>query len=220
MSEFLEKMKSEFDFKIKNVFQEDLGFRKTRILNQAVLAASGNRLVFLDGDCVPHKELLAEYNEKLTPSTVAIGRRCYLNKRITKKILYSKDLSILSFLSILLNAGRLKNAFYMPWMSDKLNSSRKIIGCNWAIYKQNLLDINGYDEDYNRPGRGEDFDIDWRLRKHGLTINNIKHRVITYHLFHQSNHDKNDAIAMEDLMQKKIVEGNVFCKNGIIKNNI
>lgn len=217
MVDFLERVKSQFDFKIKHVSQEDIGFRKTRILNLAIQAAAGNILVFLDGDCVPHKKLLARYNELLTPSTVAIGRRCYLNEKITKKLLSSQDPSVLSSLSILFNTRRLKHAFYIPWMRDKLNTSRKIIGCNWAVYKQSLLDINGYDEDYNRPGRGEDFDVDWRLRKSGLIINNIKHKVITYHLFHHSNHDINDAISMENLMQKKISEGSVFCKNGIIK---
>lgn len=218
VSDFLAEMRTGFDFPIKHVFQEDIGFRKTKILNKALSAASGEKLVFLDGDCLPHKRLLEEYDKALTPSIVVIGRRCYLNQKITNKLLTSKDLNKLSPLALIFNADRLKHAFYLPQLKDKKNTNRRIIGCNWAVYKQDLLNINGFDEDYNRPGRGEDFDVDWRFRKNGLTINNIKHKVITYHLFHPSNHDKSDAIAMEELMQQKIEEGFIFCRNGISKS--
>ncbi len=35
------------------VWHEDTGFRKTKILNQAVVDSKSDYLVFLDGDCVP-----------------------------------------------------------------------------------------------------------------------------------------------------------------------
>ncbi len=40
--------------RVAHLWQEDLGFRKTRILNKAILATDANYLVFMDvvsGDC-------------------------------------------------------------------------------------------------------------------------------------------------------------------------
>lgn len=48
-------------FPIQHFWQENQGFRKCRILNQAIRAAVGETLIFLDGDCVPHKEFVAQH---------------------------------------------------------------------------------------------------------------------------------------------------------------
>src|SRR3990167_2945779 len=45
-------------FSIKHLWQENKGFRKCRILNQAIAASRGEVLVFLDGDCVPHRDYI------------------------------------------------------------------------------------------------------------------------------------------------------------------
>jgi len=43
---------------VKHVWQPHEGFRKTIILNQTLVAATGDYLVFTDGDCVPIRDLL------------------------------------------------------------------------------------------------------------------------------------------------------------------
>ena len=42
---------------LRHLWQPNLGFRKTLILNQSVAAAKGDYIVLLDGDCVPHAEI-------------------------------------------------------------------------------------------------------------------------------------------------------------------
>ena len=43
--------------------QEDQGFRKSRILNQAIAHADGEYLVFLDGDCIASPDYLKRHLE-------------------------------------------------------------------------------------------------------------------------------------------------------------
>jgi len=215
--EFINDMRKRFSFPIKHVSQEDQGFRKTKILNKAVMAASGEYLVFLDGDCVPHRKLLQSYLKNLTPDTVCLGRRTYLNDKLTQKILSEKSIKSLNLLNVLFNYHeQIEHAIYIPFL-EKTNSTRLIMGNNWAAPRQSILDINGFDEDYTEPGRGEDFDVDWRLRRKGLNFRNIKHQVITYHLRHPECHTPEGTRRMKELMEKKKKAGHIQCLNGINK---
>lgn len=214
--DFIEEARQRFQFEIKHVSQEDIGFRKTRILNQALLAASHEYLVFLDGDCVPHQKLLESYLKYLNPNTVCLGRRCYLSKSFTQKLYRKRNIKDINILNVILHGRHLDHAFYIK--NSKLgNPNRKIVGCNWAVWKQNLIDINGFDEDYIHPGVGEDHDVDWRLRLQNITFLNIKREVIVYHLYHDSNYTQDITDYVNAQKEKKMKEGYIVCKNGINK---
>lgn len=43
---------------ISHIWQEDKGFRKNAILNKAVQSSSTNHLIFINMDCIPHKEFI------------------------------------------------------------------------------------------------------------------------------------------------------------------
>ena len=48
-------------FQIKHVWHEDKGFRKNKILNRAVAASNSDYLIFVDGDCIPHKKFVEDH---------------------------------------------------------------------------------------------------------------------------------------------------------------
>ena len=50
--DFIEDLFPKMDFKVKHIYQKDLGFRKTRALNNAVREAKGEVLLFLDQDII------------------------------------------------------------------------------------------------------------------------------------------------------------------------
>ena len=59
--ELIENIKVLHPISITHLWQEDRGFRKTQILNQAIAAAHGNYLVFLDGDCIVQPDFVARH---------------------------------------------------------------------------------------------------------------------------------------------------------------
>lgn len=191
-------------------------------LNKSVLASEGDYLIFLDGDCIPHRKLVESYLKYLTPDTICVGRRCLLGKSLTQKLYQTKNLNLLSVFNVLKCSTRKTHAFYIPPFILKPYTFKRdhsaICGCNWAIYKQNILNINGYDEDYVLASVGEDTDIEWRLRaSKEFHFINIKFQTIIYHLDHPLNYSKVEIENGLEKMNKKIKEGAFFCKNGINK---
>lgn len=207
------------NYTIKHVSQEDIGFRKTRILNSAIRNADGEQLVFIDGDCVPHRHFLKEYSKAITEKHFCYGRRVFCSEKHTGIMLGSHSIQKCNTLTAFIFGGRSIGAgIYLPLKLSRDKQHRRILGCNWGVTKRNIMEVNGFDEDYNRAGVGEDFDIDWRLKKNGLKVRSMKGRAVVFHLYHKANYYPADTEYVEKLMSEKKLAGKAFCLNGIIKN--
>lgn len=211
---FLEEARKKYFFPIKHVSQEDKGFRRCRILNKALLVCKGEKIVFLDGDCIPHKHFLKEYNIAINNNVFCCGRRVNLNIQFSQYLKKEKKIKCLNTFSAIMNSrnNTWKRAIYeFPSLFTK---SIGIMGCNWGITKSNFLKVNGFDEDFEGYG-ADDSDINWRLLAISLVSYSIKCKAVVYHLYHKEN--STDMSECFKLLQKKQQLGNYFCKNGIEK---
>jgi GT2 family glycosyltransferase len=214
--EFLSRVRSLHEYNILHVFHEDKGFRKTRILNMAVKSANGGKIVFIDGDCIPHRHFLKEYDKAITDAVFCYGRRVFLSKKHTDILLDKMSVKKVNTFMAFIYGGKSTGAgLYMPFKKNIDKQHRRILGCNWGILKKNILAVNGFDEDYNRAGVGEDFDIDWRLKKVGMKVRSMKGKAIIFHLFHKANYNPSDTEFVEKLLAEKKLSGNAFCVNGM-----
>ena len=73
-----------------------------------------------------------------------------------------------------------------------------------SFWKDDLWDVNGFDEQYTGWGR-EDSDIVQRMLNSGKTKYKLKFRAIQYHLFHRSV-SKNTLKKNDDILHKTISE--------------
>ena len=217
--------KSDFDFlvnqnlkhKIKHVFQsEDTGFRKNAALNKALAISEGNHLVFIDGDCIPHHHFLKAYSGHLTDENICFGRRVMISPKLTSALYHTGDLGLLNFTHIFFSGSkRLKYMIYLPFIIQK--REKGIWGHNWGVAKKHLLDINGFDEDYQTAGVGEDVDVEWRLLSRGLKLYSIRFAAIQFHLHHKENYNNDDVQTGKKMLLQKQKDGFIRCKNGLIK---
>lgn len=213
---FIAAYQTKVSFPLKLVQQEDKGFRKNRILNEAVSQASGETLIFFDGDCIPHKECIKEHYLNTTEKGILSGRRVMLSKRMSERLLNTHSFTSLSYFDLLFSGSKhIEESVYLPYSWIPKKKKRGLLGCNFSIRKNALLEINGFDEDYEKAGVGEDSDIEWRLLKLGYTIVPIKFKAIVYHLYHDSNYDESDVRFNTVIMNKKIEAGFTFCTNGL-----
>lgn len=215
---YISELKQTTKLRIKHVNQyKDDGFRKNQILNRAIAVSEGNFLVFIDGDCIPHKDFLKAYNTAIQPQTVLFGRRVMLGKKLTAQLYSQMDITLLGFFSLLFSdSSRLKYAIKIPSLYNTYRT-KGIWGCNWGVAKSDIVAINGFDEDYISAGIGKDTDIEWRLLASGLRLKSIRFAALQYHLHHPLNYsDKEVAIGLAQLKTKQAM-ANIRCKNGIIK---
>ncbi|WP_298778268.1 glycosyltransferase [uncultured Polaribacter sp.] len=219
---FLKEAKNSYTFIIKHTHQnEDLGFRKNKMLNKSVKVANGTFLIFIDGDCVPHKHFIKSYLNNFEEQAVLKGRRVMLSEKITTHLKMTLNLKTLNFLNILFSKSeKKKNGFYSPYFNLSYKSNKKwLIGCNWGISKKTLLMINGFDEDYVRAAVGEDNDVEWRLKCIKIKEKSVKNKAIVYHLYHKGKYSQEDLKFNKNVLKKKIEKNDFFCLNGLKKIN-
>lgn len=61
--ELADNWKSKSHLLISHITQEDSGFRKNKILNEAIRNSGSDYLVFIDGDCIPHPDFMKAHIE-------------------------------------------------------------------------------------------------------------------------------------------------------------
>ncbi len=204
------------DFRITHLQQEDKGFLKNQILNEAIRISKSEKLVFIDGDCILHPKFLLQYNRCIVQGRVCMGRRVDLDAMTTKKVKSGATVIPSVFTMLKNKTVRVEEAFYLPWTPQSLLSRPKLLGCNMGWYKADLLALNGFDESYTEPGYGEDSDIEWRALKFGLNAFSMRFKAIQYHLNHDRP-DREDKVSLSrNLFGQRKEEGHIKPKKGLI----
>ena len=84
--ELINEISSNFPVSITHLWQEDHGFRKSKILNLAIQSATGDYLIFLDGDCIVQPDFVAQHRRLARPSKLITGSRILLSKQLTENL--------------------------------------------------------------------------------------------------------------------------------------
>jgi|TARA_R110000737_G_scaffold193924_1_gene215171 glycosyltransferase involved in cell wall biosynthesis len=216
--DYLKKRMENTFFSIQHIAQDrDDGFRKNEMLNRAIKISKSEALVFIDGDCIPHRHFVKEYLKAITKGKILFGKRVNLGPTISGEILDEKSIQKINIVNILRSdSDKKKEGIYFPFMSLKIKDTG-LLGCNWGILKEYLVAINGYDEDYTAPGVGEDVDIEWRLKATGLKMVSMKNKGIVYHIYHPKGYTDATVQANYLVLEEKQKIGNIQCVNGLNK---
>jgi cellulose synthase/poly-beta-1,6-N-acetylglucosamine synthase-like glycosyltransferase len=219
--EFLNQIKPKLSYPIIHLTQPDSGFRKCKALNNAIAAASADFLIFLDGDCIPHPQLVKEYLRARQDARVLYGRRVMLSEIISEDLLQNKNLGVLDFFNLLrTKCKRIEESLYLPFVPERFKRKKSglLLGCNMGIAKKELMAINGFDEDFTAPGGGEDSDIEWRLKKlDHVSFFSMKFRSIVYHIYHPERFSREMELKTNQILANKMQLGFVQCRNGLKK---
>jgi len=198
---------------VKHIWHPHDGFRKTTILNKTVAAAVGDYLIFTDGDCVPHPKFVADHAALAEKNFWVQGRRCFVREGFVPEFSAEK---IPAFGWML--AGKISGAtkgIRLPFPIIRRDTQQRgIIGCNMAFWREDILAVNGYDEDYTGWGTGEDSDIGTRLYHLGRKRKFVYGRAITFHLNHPPAPRGHHEASLARLAQT-IASGKIRCEHGL-----
>lgn len=192
----IEKISSNYPSRIKHVWHPDKGFRKNKILNQAIVVSESDYLIFIDGDCVPHYKFVEEHLSEKENNKVLTGRRVNLSQKLTNMLseekvrngfLESNNLLMLED-ALFGKSNYVEKGFYFQnkFLRNIFNNKKRgLLGCNFSLHKKDIIEINGFDERYEAPSIGEDSDVQFRLELNGVKVKSLNHIAVQYHLYHK-----------------------------------
>lgn len=178
---------------IRHVWQPDQGFRKCRILNQAVLDTDADYLIFSDGDCIPRADfvathaasarrgrflsggyfkLTAETSRQITPNAILQGHVTDPNWLLAHSTPRSAKL------------GKLRAQGWHAKLMNAITPTRATWnGHNSSCWRDDLLSVNGYDE--RMAYWAQDREFGERLVNAGVIGLQIRYSAICVHLHHE-----------------------------------
>lgn len=180
---------------IKHIWHEDKGWRKNIALNKAVMASAADYLIFMDGDCIPDCYFVEDHLTLRRQNFIIGGRRAQLTPAMSNEISADKvrdGYLDKQFWNLLFSGQRhaedvLRIANPIMRSILRLQPKKKnLLGCNFSLYKADLLRVNGFDERYLCPGTGEDTDLEARLARAGVEVLRFRFICRVYHRFHAS----------------------------------
>jgi len=218
-------------FPIKHIWQEDRGFRKPKILNETVRQSTGDYLIFIDGDCMAHRNFVRAHIEQSDPEAILSGKRVEIGKQLTEKLLEKGKVlnrfNLRLFIDSMAGNSRkveesfqIKNRLLRRMMHrDEINSDG-VWGCNLSLYKDLFIDINGCDEDFS-DGSLEDNDLGIRVLNQNKKVRSVRGMSIVFHLWHKSSWSFESEKYQHNLkiIKSRIDNKERVCKNGIRKLN-
>ncbi|MDH3342724.1 MAG: glycosyltransferase [Gammaproteobacteria bacterium] len=186
---------------IVHTTQDDIGIRKARSQNNAIIASTGEYLIFIDADCIPYRSFISSHAMLAKKGEVLSGRRVNLGPRISsflrKHFLKSTTIErfFLLFAPILILDGAthmVQGLFFKPdsfiyrnIISKRKKSNTNLLGCNFSCFKEDMLTIDGFDEYYlGESCLSDDTDLEWRFKACGFKLKPCKMSANIFHLYH------------------------------------
>jgi glycosyltransferase involved in cell wall biosynthesis len=201
-------------FRCEHARQEHQGFRRARILNLAIALSCGDYLVFLDGDTIPHPRFVADHRTLARPSQFVQGHRALIERKAAAKFgLQEFGRDRLNALCRFQLRG-LKHAYRWPWPWRRVRQDlRGVRGCNLAIWRSDLVRVNGYNEAFTGWGR-EDSELAVRLMNSGARRLDVRGRALCYHLWHPPV-SRSELAGNDELLARAMREKSDRCEEGL-----
>lgn len=197
-------------------WQEDLGFRAARSRNLAMAKSQCEYIVMIDGDMLLHRHFIRDHKRIAKQHFFTQGRRVILTKPFTEQLFKTKNLTIPFFSTDVKNkfnaiCSPCLSQIFSPLLSKK--SYQSIRSCNLALWKEDVIKTNGFNEEFVGWGR-EDSEFVVRLLNSGVQRQDLRFGGVAYHLYHHEN--ARNSLDENDQKLAEAIKNNVnYCESGI-----
>ena len=191
---------------IVHVWQPDNEFRAARARNLAVLKASKEHIIFIDGDCVLPPDFVKQHQSLIESGILVSGGRFLMSENDTKRLLECDissthlDFSGVKFRKIPL--GFLRDLRKKSW--------KQVRTCNLGVLRRDILAVGGFDETFIGWGR-EDSDFIIRSLRSSMVIRSARFSACVKHLYHPV-FSRSDLVANEALLAKGFYSNRIVPK--------
>jgi len=223
--QLLEEFKFSFKYPIVHIWHEDVGFRKSEILNKAILKTNADYLIFTDGDCIPRNDFVQTHLNHQQKGYFLSGGYFKLPLQLST-LISENDIVNQNCFSIkwLVNNGLkanfkvsklTKNRFFASFMNWITPTKKTFNGHNSSVFKEDLLAINGFNQDIHYGGL--DREVGERLFNLGILSKQIRYDAICLHLHHERGYADSQKIQANLEIRRYNIKHNIIrIKNGIV----
>ena len=229
LKDYIADLLPKCNFKIKHIYQADLGFRLSRSRNNGVRNAEGDYLIFLDQDVVFPNDFIENIcknsKKKVMTYTKPIASDEKEKNEIQKLLYYNFNYNevyknIKKEVHEVREKSMKKDRFYSFLHNCHLRSrGGKIAGLMFALYKEDYININGFDEKYKAYGY-EDDDFGNRFFKYGGKTKPVVFLEYPVHMYHYFDSTKKHDLNKNYYQQRKkeiFLKNDFFCEFGFKK---
>lgn len=185
-----------------HVWHEDRGFRKSEIMNRAIVASSGDYLLFTDGDSIPRADLVATHYAHARPGRYLGGGYLKLPAEVSDAIT-PEDIRAGRFVDLqwLRRQGwkpgrralRLVRSPLLAAALDRLTPTQPLFaGNNASVWREAMFAANGFDMEMGYGGL--DRAVGYRLVNLGIRGIQVRHRAVCMHLHHERPYKKPEVM--------------------------
>mgnify|MGYP000970302895 CR=1 FL=1 len=221
----IEKFKEKLP--IKHIWHSDQGFRKTKILNLAIVEAKSDYLIFTDQDCIPRKDFIATHVHYAARGFFLSGGYYKLPMSISMELSHADVKCGQAFslkwlrrhhLRIGLKCLKLINNYRFSFIMNMITPAKATWnGCNSSGWKCDILAVNGFNEEMQYGG--EDREFGERLFNYGVKSKQIRYSAIVLHLDHARPYKTKEVMKKNDSIRKNTREKRTIRTNyGIEKH--
>lgn len=181
--------------RLLHAWQPDDGFRASAARNLGVSVAKGDYLVFLDGDCVPRPNFVERHRLLAERGFMVSGSRVLLSEAFTSELLalqqsaHQHGFGYWLLQRLLGKTNKIVPLLQFPdtpMRHYKQVKWNRIKSCNLAIWRDDYMAVNGFDESFVGWGH-EDADLVLRLARYGVRRKGGAFSTEVFHLWHREN---------------------------------
>jgi len=199
-----------FKCAVTHFWYPDVGFTAARARNLAARHAKGDYLVFIDGDCIPNKNFVAQHTLLAEAGFFVNGSRVLLSEALTAQVI-GGDVDLPHCPAMFWwrarfqgDCNKLLHLVVWPWPLFRVQQGfkwRGIRSCNLGVWTRDFIAVNGFDETFEGWGH-EDADLVLRLNHGGVQRKNGFMATEVFHLWHPESKRDRELINKNRVMQR------------------
>jgi GT2 family glycosyltransferase len=216
------------ELRFRHVWHEDLGFRKTEILNKAIATSDADFLIFIDGDVLIHPTFIARHLALAERGRFSTGSLIRLDEKATASVTPAMVADGTVFDRGWLRGNRAIDRLgtwlkTMPFprpvqafLDQATPVQRALCGANASLFREDALRVNGFDETLKYGGEDKEFGL--RLRNAGIRGRHLRYTAPLVHLEHPRGYKDAELIRRhKERIRAVRREGTRWTEHGIAR---
>ena len=203
---------------INHVWHEDAGFRKSMILNKAIVASKADYLIFTDQDCIPRNDFVETHFKNARAGHYLSGGYFKLNMSVSQAIT-TDDIKTQRVFDIgwLRKNGQprsskdiklVKNKFIARLLNILTPTKPTWNGSTSSGWRKDIIYLNGFNEDMGYGGQDVEFGL--RMVNYGIKPKQMRYSAVLLHLDHARPYRIDEVRANNRAIRKHTKENKVI----------